>query len=203
MVPSDYRLDSVAIKLVERLEGSRRTFVGRSDEAREEFRRIALEHAEAAITEYESVALADDAGAHADFLRRELVETLVPRFHRVAIEMNAMEERGFGMGPLARPMGRLGLGAGTLLLLAMVLKFSLWNPVMWPLMMLILAIPFVPDIVSALYRRRYKQSCVSIIEDLGRIQEQASAYLTADQLNLDAPKEKQRKRPRPPQGEIQ
>ena len=43
MVPSDFRLDTVSVHLVERLEGARRSYVDRPEEATPAFRRIAEE----------------------------------------------------------------------------------------------------------------------------------------------------------------
>jgi hypothetical protein len=199
MIPTDYRLEQVATRLAERLEGTRRSFVGQPDVAAEEFRRIADEHADAAIAEFREVGMVDEPEPHAKFLRRELIETFLPRYRRLARDMTAAEEAGFGLGVVAKPLGRLGLGFVTLLLLALTIRLGLMNPVLWPLLLVVLALPFLPDIAGALHRRRYHRSLVSMLEDMAKVQDQASAYLRPHELH---PERRSEKRPRP-QGEIQ
>lgn len=183
MVPSDYRLDHVTARLIERLEGARPSFPDDPEQARQAFGRVAKEHVEAALAEYREVAL-EEPGAQATLLRHEVLETFLPRYHRVAMEMTRAEESGFGFGPLAEPLGRLGLLAGAMVILWFVLLRLVHLPVVWPLVLLDLSLVFWPDIAAWLSRRRYLRKLHRIVEDMGRIQDQAIAYLPPSRLSL-------------------
>ena len=183
MVPTDYRLDRVTARLIERLEGARPTYATSPDEGATNFHRIAKEHVERAIGEFEEVAMADHPEAQADFLRREVMETFLPRYHRLAVEMNGATEGGFGFGRLARPLGRLALVAITLILLFFLLRL-IYLPIMWPLALLALSLPFWPDIAAMFHRRRYQRDLYALVADMTRIQDQDDAYLPKERLNV-------------------
>lgn len=193
MVPKDYRLDFVVARLIERLEGQRRTFAGNGDQAREAFARTAREQVDAAIGEMRGTGWADDEDRHGEFLLREVTETFLPRYHAIATSMSDVEAGGYGLGFLSEPLGRLGLVGGTLLFGWLVLLKLIALPIVWPLVLLTLAVPFSPDIASALYRRRYRQQLDAIVEDMTRIQDQQNAYLPEEALR--AAEEPPRPRP--------
>lgn len=198
MVPTDYRLDHVAARLVERLEGARRSYAD-DERARTAFGEIAREHVEAAIVELEAVGMMRDASDHADFLRTEIERTVLPRYHRLATEMSAREAGGFGMGRLAQPLGRLGLVVVALLLLWFVLLRMAAVPVVWPLFLIDLSLPFWPDIAAAFTRRSYRTKLEAMIEDLTRIQDGAQAYLSASELTVEDEPAPRRPAPREPE----
>jgi len=183
MVPSDYRLEQIAIRLIHRLEGSRRSYAGDPQRARAEFRRIAVQHIDAALGEYREVALEDTPEDHEAFVRQEILETLLPRYHRLATAMTASEERHFGLQQLAHPLGRVGLAIATVFLLMFLLRLPLGG-VVWVLVPGALSLPFLPDITSAIARYRYQGSLRSILEDLAAIQDQAAHYVPATHLRV-------------------
>ena len=52
-------------------------------------------------------------------------------------------------------------------------------PVVWPLTLLDLGLPFLPDLLRALQTRRYEGVLREAVGDLARIQEQTLAYTPA------------------------
>lgn len=193
MVPTDYRLDYVVARLIERLEGQRPTFAGDPDAALDAFRRAAESHVDRAVGEMKGTGWTDEPERHAAFLREEVLETFLPRYHQLATKQNEAESAGFGMGQLAEPIGRVGLVAGGLLFFWFVLLKLITLPIVWPLVLLTLAGVVSPDIVSLLYRRRYANQLDAIVRDMTRIQDQEHAYLSPETLaHADEPP-----RPRP------
>ena len=182
MVPTDYRLDHVVARLIERLEGQRPTFAGKPDEALAAFRRSTEAHLDAAIGEMNATGWTDSPERHAAFLRREVLETFLPRYTDRAVKMTEVVSGGYGMGRLADPLGRLGLFAGTALFGWLILLKLIALPIVWPLLLLTLAFPFSPDIASLLHRRRYRADLTAMVEDMTRIQEQERAYLAPEAL---------------------
>jgi hypothetical protein len=195
MIPSDYRLEQVVARLIERLEGARPSFPDDPERAAAAFRRTAEEHVEAAIAEFSEVSLTQDPDLHAAFLRREVLETFLPRYHRLATDMTRREERGFGFGPLADPLGRLGLAGFSLLFLWFVLVRLAWLPVIWPLVLLDLSLVFWPDLAASAHRRWYANRLHRVVADMARIQEQSNAYAPPERLR--APETAPRTRPQP------
>lgn len=195
MVPSDYRLPSIANGLIARLEGTRRTYTGDPDAAEREFQRIATTHVQAAMAELADLGVVDEVESHAQFLEQEVNQTFLPRYTRLAIRMNAQEDGGFGMGPLASPIGRAGLFLVAVFGLVMFLRL-IYLPWAWPLFLLDLSLPLWPDIVRALYRRRYTTQLQVLLDDLGSVQEQATMFAPTP-ISDSEPK------PRPRQREVQ
>lgn len=175
MIPTEYRLERVVAGLIERLDGMRRSY---EDEAaaRAAFARAADEHLDAALADWADLRFSPYADQHGAFLRREVHETFLPRFVKAAHAMTDAERRGFGMGALATPVGRVGLAVLSLLVLWFVLLRLERFPVVWPLTVLDLGLPFLPDVLRALHQRRYDVDLQGIIGDMARIQEHALAY---------------------------
>lgn len=183
MVPSDYRLDNVTARLIERLEGARPTHALDAEKALATFREIADKHVEAAIAEYRENAVDEDPEPHAEFLRREVLGTALPRYHRLAVEMTRSERGGFGFGVLAEPIGRLGLVLVSVLVLWFgLLRFAgIWE--VWPLIALDLTLPLWPSLASWLYQRRYRQQLEAIVADMVRIQDSERSFMSRSELN--------------------
>lgn len=174
MVPTDYRLEHVCVRLIDRLEGARRSFAGDRDKAGAEFRRIAGEMVDAAIGEYRAVAVEPPA-EHAEFLQREVIDTFLPRYTRVAVDMTTREQRGYGVGFFANPAGRVVLVA--LAIAVAALEFRAGGARLgWIGVGLVAIVPFVPDILAALWRRRHQIELQEIVDDMAKIQSQADAY---------------------------
>jgi hypothetical protein len=189
MIPSDYRLDHVVARLIERLEGQRPTYVDRQDQAGEAFVRATESQLSAVIGEFDEIGLADDPEAQKKFLREQVMETFLPRYATLARRANADKASGYGLGRLADPIGRLGLVVGTLLFSWLVLLKLIFLPIVWPLLLVTVSVPFWPDIVAMVYRRRHVAQLEEIVADMTRIQEQQDAYLTPGVLQgaVDAP----------------
>ncbi|MCO4745460.1 MAG: hypothetical protein KC912_11775 [Proteobacteria bacterium] len=189
MVPSDYRLPNVANGLIARLEGTRRSYADDPQGAEAEFSRIAEAHLTAAVAEMEDLGVVDAVQEHGEFLRSEIHQTFLPRYRRLAIDMNRRENQGFGLGPFAEPAGRAALVVAALLGFVVFLRL-IYLPWAWPLFLIDLSLPVWPDILRTLYRRRYATQLQEVLDDLGAVQEQATAYA------LPADVDPQRSRPR-------
>lgn len=176
MVPTDYRLDQVAVRIMERLEGTRRSFQADPERAEVEFRRVALEMVEAASSEYREGPALGDPEPQIALLRREIVELFLPRYHRSAMEMNARERGGFGLGPLAEPIGRIGLVLFALLVVAVDSRTLLATPPGWLIGASAIALPFSPDILRGIHQRRYRNELQVIADDMAAIQDKADTY---------------------------
>ena len=178
MVPSDYRLDHVVARLIERLEGQRPTYVDRPDDAGDAYAKATEAQLTAVLGEFEEIALSDDPEAQKAFLREQVIETFLPRYARLAAKMNADKSSGYGLGRLAEPIGRLGLVVGALLFSWIFLLKFIFLSIVWPVVLVIISVPFWPDIASLVYRRRHMAQLQEIVGDMARIQEQQDAYLT-------------------------
>ena len=157
MVASDYRLEQVTARLIERLEGTRRSFVGDPEAGKAAFERIAGEHVEAAIGEYREVALADDPEPQAELLRREVFQTFLPRYTRIALDMNRSEARRYGFGWLGSPLGRIAFGVLALILMFAAFRMPGLRGMGWTLLPLLLPLPIAPDIVGMFVRGRHRR----------------------------------------------
>lgn len=193
MVPSDFRLPNVANGLITRLEGTRRSYADDPESAKAEFQRISEEHVAAAADELASLDL-DEHDGHRRFLEQEIRQTFLPRYTRLAERMNALESTNFGLGALGEPAGRVALVAVALVGLMFFLRL-IYLPWAWPMFLVDVSVPFWPDILRVLYRRRYAAQLQELLDDLGAIQEQATTY---------APSSVETEPPRPrPQREAQ
>ncbi|MCB9675379.1 MAG: hypothetical protein H6737_09700 [Alphaproteobacteria bacterium] len=200
MVPSDYRLDEVVARLIERLEGARPSYVDAAS-AEVAFRRIATEHVESAIAEYRVMMPGEpDLGRQEALLREEVLSTFLPRYLRGAIAMNTREAEHFGAGRLAEPAGRVGLVVAVLLLLLPMLRF-VGYPVTWPIVLIVLSVPLWPDLIAWWARRRYYAELQRMIDDMQRIQHQATAYLPPEGTPTDDSRREAALRARQKEGE--
>jgi hypothetical protein len=181
MVPTDYRLDSVVERLIERLEGARPTHTD-PEAARRVFEEVAAQHLETVIAEYRSVA-PENPDRHAAFLRQEVLQTALPRYHRLAVGMTAAEQRGYGFGPLAGPIGMPALFLLAVAVFWLVLRRLLGFWEIWPLVLLDATLPLWPLVAAWLYVRRYRAELEALAADMGRIQAAERSFLTEDQLN--------------------
>lgn len=180
MVPTDYRLDSVVERLIQRLEGARPTHTDPAT-ARAAFEATAATHVEAAIAEWRAVA-PEDPEAHAAFLRREVLQTALPRYHRLATRMTAAEQRGYGLGPLAGPLGTPALLFVAVAVFALILRRFLGFWEVWPLVVLDLSLPAWPLLAAWLHVRRYRAELGALVEDMERIQDAERTFLSGDAL---------------------
>jgi hypothetical protein len=180
MVPTDYRLDSVVERLIQRLEGARPTHTD-PDRAAAAFEEVARHHVEAALAEYRSVA-PEDPVPHAAFLRREVLATALPRYTRLATAMTTTEQRGYGFGPLAGPVGLPILVVAAVVAFAVVLRPLLGWWEVWPLVLVDVTVPFWPLVAAWLYVRRYRAELQRLVDDMGRIQDAERTFLSDEEL---------------------
>ncbi len=172
MVPTPYRLETVAASLVERLDAVRRSV---TSEEPGRLRAVAEGHVAAAVAEWEGLGWGD-GGTQAALLREELLETALPRLMRLMLAQNAREAAGFGFGGAYDPGRRVGFGVVALAVVALmatrlgIVAWLGWLAV--PALLLLLA----PDVAAWASARRYAAELAEVVTDLGRIQEQAGAY---------------------------
>lgn len=195
MVPRDFRLESVAARLVERLEGTRRTYAD-PKAANEAFSQAASDMVAEACAEYADLGVDPLAAAQQDLLEREVRDTFLPRYTRLATEMTSREQRRFGLGPLAEPLGRIATFVAALLIVVFGLKFAFEFRPLFALLPVLLAAPLLPDLASILANRRYERELQVLVDDMAKIQEQARAY--QGPLRREKPGESAETAPRPP-----
>jgi hypothetical protein len=161
MNPNADEVRRIAERLLARLEGIRRVYTGNPDRAAGEFRRIAIEHVRAELS---ASGAAEDA--FAERLATEIQESLVPRYIRLAVDMNERERSGFGFGVAASAAGRLVITAAALLIVWVLLLRVLFVPASWPFLLLTISFPFWPDIAAAVYRAHHRRSLDEAVEQL-------------------------------------
>jgi len=199
MVPGDYRLDTVAARLIERLEAVRPTFGTDADAAYAAFREHTESHLNAAIAEFREMVPDEDPEEHAAFLRREINDIALPRFHRLATAYSEAQANNFGFGLLGEPAGRIGLFAIALFALVVIMPRLIEFPIAWPLLLVDLVLPFSPTIAAAIGRRRYAARLQELVADMGRIQDSERTYASASMLRKSREISTEQPRPRPPE----
>ena len=183
MTVSSYRLDTVAVHLIERLEGTRRSYVGRPDEARAAFARICDEELDQIVREHDEIMGQPGVGA---VLMREVRETFLPRYARLAQDQNALEDAGYkawrGGDPIARFVTTL-----VALLVTMGMVRLVHHPVALVCFAAVALVPFLPELRRWYYRRQYASLLQEVVDDMARIQDRMDAYGPAAVLP-DAPR---------------
>ena len=172
MPPTSYQLDTIAASLIERLEGSRRTWVGQPEQAAQGFRRIAEETLDQITREYDAVMREH---TWTTTLRREILETFLPRYTRLAIEHSALEAEGYRAWRRGDPVARV-IATGLSLLGAIALERIFRHPITLLAFILALMVPIIPELRAWYYRRQYHQQLQSSVDDLARIQEELERY---------------------------
>lgn len=178
MPPTPYRLDTVAASLVERLEGARRTWVGQPDAAREGMTRIASETLDLIIAEHDRIMPGAKWGG---MLRRELMETFLPRYIRLAVAHNALEAAGYGAWRKGDPLARV-MATGGMLMAAVVIERLLHHPATLLLFIFALFVPALPELRAWYHRSQYAGALQDAVDDMGRIQEELDRFTDDDIL---------------------
>jgi hypothetical protein len=186
MVPSDHRLDHVAARLIERLEGSRRSWTGASV-AEIEASRIAREHVGAATVELREVLPGPEGAAHAAFLEKEIASTVLPRYLELARRFNTSERSNYGFRALGEPIGRAVMAVGALLVTWFAVFRFIEFPEMWPVIPVLFSVPIWPDLAAWAGRRRQAQQLQALVDDTARIQNQADVYVPLTSSEIDPP----------------
>ena len=161
--------------VVERLEGARRTWLTDPEAARAGLARIGAEHVERVIAEHDELMGDDGTGAA---LRREVIDTMLPRYLRLALDHNELEHIGYKSWRKGDPVARIAATVAALLL-AYVVTRLVHSPVVFTLFGLALFVPFVPELRAGWYRRRYQAELQSLVDDMLRIQTELDRFPAA------------------------
>jgi hypothetical protein len=176
MIPSDFRLDTVSVHLIERLEGARRSYLDRPEEAPPAFLRIAEELVADAASEAQEYT--DDADYPA-VLRHEVLETFLPRYTRLALEHNALEKRRFGAWRDGDPIARLITTTAAVIGAAVFSRFfpSVLAAVAW---IAVLLVALLPELRSLWYKRLYQRDLQAVVDDMARIHDHLDVYTPSE-----------------------
>ena len=177
MPPAEYQLDTVAVNLIERMEGARRTWIDDPDAARDGFRRIADESLDSVIKEYEQVMGADGWG---DILRREISETFLPRYARLAVAQNALEAARFGAWRRGDPVARILLSVAAIVAVLVLRRLLMFHPITILFFLIVLVMPVMPELRGWYFRRQYTADLQSSVDDLERIQGELDRYQSVE-----------------------
>jgi hypothetical protein len=175
MIPSDYRLDEVSARLVERMEAFRGSYQGNEVGLAAEAERVCKEHLRRLAAEQRELGLLDEPG-HLDFLRRSLFEVFLPRWLRLAEAVNRREANGFGLPALREPAVRLVVGAVVLVILVPLLRLAL-TPTGLVLIVALGSVPLWPELLAAITRRGHQRDLAEMLQDLRRLQEEERRLL--------------------------
>lgn len=171
MPPSSYRLDVVSANLIERLEGARPTWIGDAAAAEAGFARIASEYVATVVAEHDNLMGTPGWGA---LLRREVLDTFLPRYTRLATDHNEDEGAGYHAWRRGDPVARV-LATFVALSCATLIYRITEYPLSLGLFVVALAVPFLPEIRRGWFRRRYRGLLQEVIDDMGRIQDSLDA----------------------------
>jgi hypothetical protein len=172
MIPSDFRLDTVSVHLVERLEGARRSYMDRPEEAPPAFLRIAEELVADAASEVREYT---DDGEYPAVLRREVLETFLPRYTRLALEHNKLERVRFHAWRAGDPIARLVSTGAAVLAAALFSRFfpSVFAAVAW---IFVLLVALMPELRAFWYKRLYQRDLQAVVDDMARIHDHLDVY---------------------------
>jgi hypothetical protein len=190
MIPSEYRLEKVASRIAQRLEGIRRSYESDPDRAAEAFRESARDMLDDVINEFQEDGFTDHPDRHASFLHKEILGTFLPRYTRIATRQTEAEASGFGLGFLHGPIGRVVMFFGILVIGALMMRgagpFYVKFSVLLPLVFSI----FLPDAIAWAGRHRYRTALKQALADMQLLQDRALDYLPGPQtVRLNPPPE--------------
>lgn len=168
MAPASYQLDTVATHLLTHLEGARRTWLDDPFGARAGLTRIASESVDRVVAEHDQVM--GDADGWGPVLRREVMETFLPRYLRLAVAQNAQEAAGFGTWRGGDPVARITLLVGAILIATLLRRLLMFHPITLIFYGVALLAPLLPSLRARHQRRRYQRSLQEVLDDLARIQ---------------------------------
>ena len=176
MITAEYKLDYVVARLIERLEGTRRTFKPDGlDDLQKHFTQIARDYVSTAMNEFREVGLSEQADLHVAFIEREVMQTFLPRYVRLANDANRNESSQYGLRWFGGLAGRLALGGISLASLVLMPRLRLQG-MFYPALPVLLMLPFLPDITRWFYERRHRNALQQIVNDMSVIQESQTDY---------------------------
>lgn len=167
VAPRTFRLDTLAANLVARLEAVRRAHVDRPADAAAAFAATTREATTAVAAECRST-LGDEGQAH--LLESEAVASFLPRYTALAVAQSR-DEATLRLGGIVGQV--LGRAAGVVVGALGWLLLDRIAPGPWGVVLMALppAMLFWPDLLLAVWRRRFANQLQELVDDLGRLQE--------------------------------
>ncbi|MFZ5480098.1 MAG: hypothetical protein ACOZNI_25255 [Myxococcota bacterium] len=180
MTPTAWRLDTLAVQLIDRLEPARRTHV---DEARaaDAIRAVVSEAALAVARECRETS-GDEAQARR--IEKEALETFLPRYTRLALAQNA-KERGGGL--LADNVLARVFATALAFLLAVIVSRIVHHWVDLLFFAAAALTPLAPELRTWGSRRAYRRQLQELADDMGRIEDAAAALPLAEPTKAPEP----------------
>jgi hypothetical protein len=168
MTPATWRLDTLAVQLIARLEPARRTHVD-DEKASASFRAV-VEEASRALARECRETLGDEAQARR--IEREAVETFLPRYTRLALAQNRLER---GRGLLADNVLARVFATALAFLLAVIVSRVIHHWVDLLFFAAAALTPLAPELRTWWARRSYRAQLQELADDLGRIEDAEQA----------------------------
>jgi hypothetical protein len=190
MVPERYQLGAVGRFLLEQFELRRPGLRSFTPEIAAEFR----QQAEAEILQMErqlhELGIADQQYWHR--VRRVVDEILLPRYEKIAQQQIDLADREYGIWRGGDLVARAAFAAAGLVLGIICVELP-YIPVQarwFPVLPFVLG-PLFPDLVTALYARRYRKKLDALVQDLARASDALDTYRPLSELTkaLEMPSE--------------
>lgn len=178
MYPDQFRLPQVSEHVLAWLERRRPGFGEWNGEV------------EARLTEEARQALTDVARRFGEVaedpaywarLERSVLTVVVPRYFQLAREHHALQRRQYGLWRGGDLLSRIAYTGGGVLVSALILLTRVpdWlEPLPFAFM---LFGPFLPDMQTSFFERRYRRQLASLVEDMGVEQQQLETYRPLDE----------------------
>ncbi len=179
MAPPSLRVDALAVRLIERLEARRKTWRGSPEVAFARLEGVGRDQVDQLVSELDELGAGE---RYADSARRALLEDFLPRYLRLALEQNALEEAGWRTWRGGDPVARLAGGAGALVLALVLMRF-VRSPVVLIAFAAAFVVPFLPEIRSIWYRWQYQRALQGVVNDVSRLQAELDEV---DEVDLEA-----------------
>jgi hypothetical protein len=181
MVPERYQLGAVGRFLLEQFELRRPGLKAVTPEVEAELRKQA--EAEIAQMSKQLHELGIDDEQYWQRVRRVVDEILLPRYARLAQEEIDLAAKGYGIwrgGDLVARAAFAGIGF-VLGVLAVEIPYIPITVRWFPVVPFLLG-PLFPDVVTALYRRRYQKKLEGLVQDLARASDALDTYRPLSEL---------------------
>ena len=174
MYPERYRLASVTRYVIELLERRRPAIAQWSQAAKSSLAADAREALAAAGKQFQEVA---DDPAHWAQVERAVTEVALPRYFRLAQAQSALEQRRFDLWRGGDLLSRLVYGGVGLLAAGFVWAVPELPKYLEPLPLLLFVFgPVLPDVQTALLRRRYRRQLITLVAEMGEEEAQMGLY---------------------------
>jgi hypothetical protein len=190
MVPERYQLGAVGRFLLDQFELRRPGLTSFTPEIEAEFRKQA--EAEILQMERQLHELGIDDQPYWQRVRRVVDEILLPRYQKIAQEEIALQARDYGIWRGGDLLARVAFAAAGLVLGIICVELP-YIPVQvrWFPVLPFLAGPLFPDVVTALYARRYRKKLDALVQDLAKASDALDTYRPLSELTkaLEMPSE--------------